>query len=86
MLLLLMLAVLDSYEVMEIFFEDNGIIKWCLEELIDIFFLVRKLVIFDEWNNFSVNVALDNIVIMDEISKFVIFLHIRSISLETSVL
>ncbi|XP_027225612.1 cysteine protease ATG4B isoform X1 [Penaeus vannamei] len=29
--------------------------------------VIRKLVIFDEWNNFSVNVALDNIVIMDEI-------------------
>ena len=29
----------------------------------------RKLTPFDEWNNFSVNVAMDNIVIMDEISK-----------------
>ncbi|XP_071537688.1 cysteine protease ATG4B isoform X3 [Panulirus ornatus] len=29
--------------------------------------VMRKLTPFDEWNNFSVNVAMDNIVIMDEI-------------------
>lgn len=29
--------------------------------------VLRKLTPFDEWNNFSVNVAMDNIVIMDEI-------------------
>ncbi|XP_066942763.1 cysteine protease ATG4B isoform X4 [Macrobrachium rosenbergii] len=29
--------------------------------------VIRKLTPFDEWNNFSVNVSLDNILIMDEI-------------------
>lgn len=29
--------------------------------------VMRKLTPFDEWNNFSVNVAMDNVVIMDEI-------------------
>lgn len=41
--------------------------------------------LFDEWNNFSVNVALDNIVIMDEISKFAILLCVRNIGVVINI-
>lgn len=34
------------------------------------YFIYRKLIVYDDWSSLLIHVALDNVVIVNEISKF----------------